>query len=202
MKKNHKAVQIVAVLFLGLLFVPLAKADSVYDFSVGLTNGTTIGTVMGTIDLSFVNPGGSGSGAAASLVLTSFPAGFGVLAGGNTVSAWADQLANQFTVTAGVITSYYFAADTSPLSTGDFFQINNTGNTTTDGTWLVLAAEDALDNTANNFGFVSSATAVTFTPVAATPEPGALTQTMIGVGLLGLMMVMRKRISRRLLQTA
>jgi hypothetical protein len=200
MKKNHKAVRIVAVLFLGLLFVPLAKADSVYDFSVGLTNGTTTGTVTGTIDLSFLTPGGSGSGAAASLVLTSFPAGFGVLAGGNTVTAWADQLANQFTVTAGVITSYYFAADTSPLGSADFFQTNNTANTTTDGTWSVLAAEDALDNTSANFGFIFSSTAVTFTPVAATPEPGALTQTTIGVGLLGLIMVMRKRISRDLLQ--
>jgi hypothetical protein len=102
-----------------LLGLPSAKADLVYDFSVNLTGGFAPGTVTGTIDLPLVSPSGSGSGEASSLVLTPFPAGIGTLSS-NTVTSWAHQLADAFTVTSRAVTSYYFAADTLGAPTADF----------------------------------------------------------------------------------
>jgi hypothetical protein len=42
----------------GLLFGTLARADSVYTFSIVLQSGIT-GTALGTLDLRFVSPGGT-----------------------------------------------------------------------------------------------------------------------------------------------
>jgi hypothetical protein len=168
MKRMWK--RLLALLALIMLLGPQsAKADVIYNFSVNLSSGTAPGTVTGTIDLPFVSPGGSGSGAASSVVLTSFPAGIGTLSS-NTVTSWAHQLADAFTVTSGAVTSYYFAADTSGNSSADFFQMNNTSNTTIDGSWLVLPNEAALDHTSSNFAYTFSPV-ITFTPV---PEPSSL----------------------------
>jgi hypothetical protein len=155
-----------------LLGLPSAKADVIYDFSVNLSSGSAPGTVTGKIDLPFVSLDGSGSGAASSLVLTSFPMGIGTLSS-NTVTSWAHQLADAFTVTSGAVTSYYFAADTSGDPSADFFQMNNTSNTRTDGVWTILANEAALDHTVFNFAYAFSPV-VTFTPATVVPEPSSL----------------------------
>jgi hypothetical protein len=186
-----------SVALVGVLLVPAAKADSTYDFSIDLTNGNVHGTLTGTLDLPFVSPGGTGSGAAGSLILTSIPAGFGTLAGGDVVSSWADQDTDDFTVTNGTITSFAFMAfTTGDVTVGDDFCINSLGGSAagTSVTWTCPGRLNTLSVTAkifgNNFGGLSG---VTFTPTPAVSEPGTSTLTLISFGLLGLIMAMRKR---------
>jgi hypothetical protein len=182
----------------GLLFVPLAEADSIYTFSIGLTSGTDTGTVTGTLDLPFVSPGGSGSGAASSLVFTSIPAGFGSLAGGDTATAWADQVDNLFTVSSGAITSFDFFATTGSADPADVICMNSTGAGTTFGAYTCVAGLNELDGpTSDIFGYnFGGLEGVTFSsPVSSgVPEPGTSSLMLVGVGL---MVVMRKRICQR-----
>jgi hypothetical protein len=138
MKKNQKALQVAVVLFVGLLFVPLAKAGSIYTFTVNLTSGPTIGTITGTLDLPFVNPGGSGSGAASSLVFTSIPVGFGSLVGGNAATSWANQVTNLFTVVSGTITSDEFFSSTGIAQPSDALCLNSTSSSVGDGRNIYL----------------------------------------------------------------
>ncbi len=184
--------------FVGLLFVPLAKADSIYTFSIGLTSGPDTGTVTGTLDLPFVSPGGSGSGAASSLVFTSIPSGFGSLAGGNTATAWADQVSNQFTVSSGVITSFDFFATTASSDPADVICMNSTGASPSFGSYTCVAGLNELDGpTSSIFGYnLNGLEGVTFSsPVSSgVPEPGTSSLILVGAGLLGLTAVMRKRI--------
>lgn len=161
-----------------LLGLQSANAAVIYNFSVNLTNGATVagalpttGIVTGTIDLPFVSPGGSGSGAARSLVLTSIPAGLdNVQLNGAAVipvvTSWEHQVANSFTVTNGAVTSFYFGADTCNISctpVGYLFEMNNTSNTATDGNRLFLADIVSLDNEGGYADAYSPV--VTFTPV-------------------------------------
>jgi hypothetical protein len=152
MKRPGLVLAGLSLALVGLLLVPVAKADRAYDLSVDLNGGNINGKLTRMVDPPFVTAGGTGSGAADSLVLTSIPAGFGTLAGGDVLSSWTDQVTDDFTVTSGVITSFAFFG--------------------------------------HNFGGLSG---VTFTPTSTVPEPGTSTLMLIGVGLLGLMMVMRKR---------
>ena len=165
------------------VFIASAQADISENFSVDLNNnmGTVLGIVTGTVDLPFVNAGGTGSGAADSLLLTSIPAGFGTLAGGNDVTSWADQVTNTFMVTGGAITSFEFLAVTSGNnSVGDYFCINSTGGSAgLIGGWGCPGDLNELSETAATFGFnFGGASGVTFTPSSATPEPSFLIPTL------------------------
>jgi len=97
------------LLLICALFLPVRAGT--YSFSFTTTTGNVTGTISGLLDLPFVGPGGSGSGAASSLILTSIPAGYGTLVPGNTVTGWPDQIANSFTVSNGTITSVQFFAN-------------------------------------------------------------------------------------------
>jgi hypothetical protein len=182
------------------VFIASAQADISENFSVNLNNtlGTVLGTVTGTVDLPFVNAGGSGSGAADSLLLTSIPAGFGALAGGNNVTNWADQVTNTFTVTAGAVTSFEFLAVTSPnTSVGDYFCINSDGGSAGSiGGWGCPGGLNELSETSATFGYnFGGASGVTFTPSAsATPEPSFFIPILTMVLFL-IAFVARKRIA-------
>jgi hypothetical protein len=181
------------------VFIASAQADISENFSVDLTIGNALGTVTGTVDLPFVNAGGTGSGAADSLLLTSIPAGFGTLAGGNNVTNWADEVTNTFTVTAGAVTSFEFLAVTSGNnSIGDYFCLNSTGlSGGSIGGWGCPIGLNELSETAATFGFdFGGASGVTFTPSASTtPEPSFLIPTLTMVLFL-IAFVARKRVAR------
>ena len=197
MKRDWKIIVGLSVAFIALLLAPMAKADSIFDFSVDLTGGNVAGIVTGVIDLPFA----SGSGAAASLVLTSIPAGFGALVGGNTVTLWLDQVVNSFTVVSGTITAYDFGADTGPTLIGtDYFAISNSAGSANDGSWSFPSDYNSLQAQGGYvFGQVSSATAVTFS--SSIPEPVTGSLMLMGLGLLRLMVVMRKRKAAVLIQS-
>jgi hypothetical protein len=197
MKRFFQNLAGVSLGLVGLLIAPLAKAETTYDFSVNLTQGSVTGTLLGTVDLPFVNPGGTGSGAASSLVLTSIPAGFGALVGGDTATAWADQNANTFTVVNGTITSVEFIADTGAAPANDDLCLNSTANSPTFNGWDCPSGLNELDVHQDvTFGFNENGLAgITFsTPASATPEPGTFGALMIGLGFL-VVMLARKSVA-------
>jgi len=173
----------------GFLALP-AKADIIYNFSANLTNGTAVGTLTGTLDLPFVSAGGSGTGSASSLILTSIPSGFGPLGsfgGGATVTSWPDQVSDTFTVTAGVITSFDFMAVTNGDSTlGNYFCINSTGSDGGSfGSWECPAGLNELSETAGTFGYnFGGLSGVTFTASSAAPEPATVATMLLGLPVL------------------
>lgn len=65
------------------------------------------------MDLPFVGAGGSGTGAASNLTITSYPAGV-ALDPNNVATTWTTVVDNTFTVTAGAVTSFQFFSDGVP----------------------------------------------------------------------------------------
>jgi hypothetical protein len=171
---------------IGCVAAPQANATE-YDFSINLDSGPNTGTVTGTLDLPFVSGSGSGTGGASSLVLTSIPASFGTLGGGDFVTSWADQVTNTFTVTSGAITSFEFMAVTSgDTSVGDYFGINSTGSSAGSfGGWVLPGDLNELSETASIFGYnYGGAGGVTFS-ASATPLPSTWTMLIAGFAGLG-----------------
>jgi hypothetical protein len=167
-----------------------ATSANAEQFTFSMTGaGSVPGTITGVIDLSFVGPGGSGTGAASSVTLTSFPGGFGSFSGGNVVTSWADQIANSFTVTAGAITSDNFYALTGGDDAANEFCLNGVGSfgEYTCGGGLNFAQTN-VTNYNYNFGGVSG---VSFAPVSSTPEPASLSLLLTGIAAGGAMLKRR-----------
>jgi len=186
----------ILLILMGLAALPSAKAALLFDFSIQFTQGPNQGTVTGNLTLPFVSSGGSGTGAASLLTLTSIPASFGALAGGNTITSWANQVVNSFTVTGGTITSFAFFAATGPTSSDDAFAINSTGQPLTSfGSWGPPANLNELSKTLSIYGYnFDGPNGVSFTPAAsAVPEPSSISLALVGaIGFVAL----RKRISK------
>jgi hypothetical protein len=197
MKRFTLATYIGVAAIVGML-APPANAGIIDNFSIVFSSGDVFGTLTGTVDLPFVNVGGTGTGAASSVVLTSIPSGFGTLAGGDDVTSWADQVTDTFTVTAGVITSFEFMAVTSGSTSGDYFCINSTvGSAGSFGSWGCPGNLNELSETADIFGYnFGGASGVTFTP-SGTPEPAAA--GLVFFGMASLCFVARRK--RRTPQT-
>lgn len=176
MKFSSKLLQ-TGLLVAGLAVLPSAQAALLFDFSVGLTSGPNQGTLNGTLDLGFVSAGGSGTGAASNLTITSLPASFGALGGGNVVTAWAHQVTNSFTVTNGAISAFAFFAATGGTTADDAFALNSTsGNIGSFGTWSVPGNLNELTVTDSVFGYnFGGLSGVSFTPrVQGVPEPATM----------------------------
>lgn len=184
------------LILMGLAALPSAKGALLFDFSLPLTQGPNQGTVTGSLNLPFVSSGGSGTGAASLLTLSAFPAGFGVLAGGNTITSWANQVVNSFTVTNGAITSFAFFATTGATSGDDAFVINSTGQALPSfGGWGPPANLNELSKTISIYGYnFDGPSGVSFTPAAsAVPEPSSISLALVGaIGFVAL----RKRFSK------
>ena len=103
-----------------------------FSFSFDNVEGNTPGTVEGTI--TGLN---EGTGAADSVLITSFPAGLGgSFDAGNDATLWSNQGANTFTVTNGSITDADFNSDSSNgsnlcLNCSEFGGVNGTINGST-----------------------------------------------------------------------
>jgi hypothetical protein len=182
-------------LTVALVFCTLAmcaRAEE-YTFSYDGT-GTVSGTVTGEVDLEFIGAGGTGSGAATSLTLTSFPSGLGSFSGGDVATNWADQITNSFTVSAGVLTSFEFYALTAGDDSANELCLNSTGNDGgTFGEYDCLAGLNLLQTNANlydyNFNGLSGVSFADAGPSplsgpADTPEPGTLMLLLTGVATL------------------
>ncbi len=184
----------VYVLVVGLGLAASAKAES-YTFSIVEDQGAITGTVTGTLDLPFVSAGGSGSGAADSLVITSIPAGYNALTEGDTVTSWTDQIANSFTVTSGVITSVEFFATTGSSDPSDVLCLNSTGAGPGFGSFGCPSDLNELheDTAEGLYGYNFDGLAgITFTPVAsAVPEPASV--WLLGTILAGVAYGFKKR---------
>lgn len=167
----------VRVILLGVMLYLPARAE-IYDFSFSGAVGysTVFGPIAGTVDLPFVGPGGSGTGAAASLTLTSLPAGFGTLAGGDVVTSWVDQIDNTFTVTAGQVTSFLFFAATGNTINDNIFCLNSTRtNAAPFGPLYCPSGLNELQGTMATYeSNLTGRNGITFSDenAALTPEPG------------------------------
>lgn len=158
--------------------------------------GRVTGILEGTLDLPFVSPGGSGSGAASSLVFTSIPAGFGVLAGGDTATNSANQVTDSFTVVAGVVTSDQFFATTGTSDPSNVLVLNSSpGECGTIGSYGCAPDLNELHAAFGVYGYnFNGLPGVTFTLVSTSgsvPEPS--TWAMMLVGFVGLSLAAYRR---------
>ncbi len=178
------------VLMVALCGITATAGANTYNFNVDLTYGTVTGTLAGTVDFAFL----SGTGAASSLVLTSIPAGFGSLAGGNTVTNWADQVSNTFTISGGVITSFDFFALTAAMDPADAFCLNSTGSANPFGSFTCQPQLNEL-HAYTSYGYNSNGlNGVQFEQLASTPESGSM--LLLATGLAGLAGVVRRKLHR------
>jgi PEP-CTERM motif len=185
-------ISIIYLAVAGLVCLPASARADEFTFSYDQTSGTVQGTVTGTIDLSFVSPGGSGNGAADSLVLTSIPPGYGSFVS-NNVTTWADQIENTFTVVNGTITDFSFFAATNTTGNANLLCLNGAGETA--GVYVCPTSLNELQSSDSLFGYnFGGFAAVTFAEAAteaAVPEPGSA--WLLGTGLAGLVFGLRKR---------
>ena len=178
---------------LAILFCAFAKADIIDTFSFSGTLDVA-GTITGTIDLPFVNPGGSGTGAASSIVITSFPSGLGTFSAGLTVTNWALQEVNTFTVSSGTITSFDFFALSDVTTSANLFCLNSTTTVTPAPSVYACPADlNLLESsqivyTQNLLG----ASGVTFSPASSAPEPASIWLGESGLGCCVLLALRRR----------
>ena len=128
-----------------------------FDFTFSFDNveGNTPGTVEGIITR--LN---EGTGAADSVIITSFPAGLGgTIDNGNDATLWSDQFTNSFTVNSGSITAADFFAGLG-AGTSDIFCLGDCGGNNVN----FLSLDSQTTQTANINGF-SGATYTAATPV-------------------------------------
>lgn len=116
--------------FLSLLaVVSVAVPVHAMDFLFSLTGGGN--GIAGTISLNFLGAGGSGTGAASNVTLTSVPPGF-PLPLGNVTTDWPLQMFNTFTFVNGSIVSFQFFALTGPSPySSSIFCLNSEGQALT-----------------------------------------------------------------------
>src|SRR5271157_3146624 len=150
------------------------KADlQVFDFS--FTNdgslpetGGTPGTVTGEVVLSF---SGDGSGSASLVSIDSIPIGLTNIYGSLPINAtsWSNQVANEFTVSLGVITAADFLAIDTPYpgaTGGAILELNH--NNALNDLQMVPAHMITINPGTGN---LSGLAGIAFTPV---PEPSTL----------------------------
>ncbi len=175
-----------------------AKAESfTFSFS-GLSGSAVPGVVTGVVNLAFVGAGGTGTGAATSVTLSTFPSGFGTFTGGDTATSWADQLDNSFSVTAGAVTSFEFFALTGSGNSDNVLCLNSTSGSDALGQYNCGPDLNFLQSSDTKYGFNQNGlSGVAFTPstggTSAVPEPGSLALSM--TGLLGLLAASRLGLS-------
>ena len=185
---NLRAKFLFSISLLGLLCLTMPGALRADDFTFSFTN--TVGNVPGTVTGDIYGLANNGiAGPASQVTLSGYPAlPYEVNLGTpsvNTLPSWTVE-ENSFTETDGVISNAEFVVYTPG---GDDF--------------LILLTEqnelEQLIHTLDNINYYTrtASTAITFAPlVVATPEPGTTTLTLTGLGLLGLLVVMRKRYAR------
>jgi hypothetical protein len=181
MKVSLPAATLGCAMLLGLCGTP-AAAQTDYNFTIDLSNGNVTGVLTGTIVLGFVNPGGSGTGVASSLTLTSVPAGFGSLAEGDVVTSWADQIQNLFTVSQGEITDYQFFASTDATCNANSLQF---GSNVGFGCYSNFPALNEFETNEDTYGFNENGSGgIVFTELQSIPEPSGL--GIFAIALVGL----------------
>lgn len=160
----------VITLFAAAAFVPFAQAD---DFSFSFTN--TVGNVAGTVTGEILGLTNNSTGAAAKVIVESFPAGLNSVLGSAPidVTSWT-VFDNSFTETGGQIVAADFDAETGVGTTSfggfEFNPVSGGSNLTLDGTQAFHVT---------TFGGLS---ADNFAPV---PEPSSLGLAIAAVGLIG-----------------
>lgn len=176
-----------------------AHAQVTYDFTANLigTAGASNGLWTGNVTFNWLTFGGSGTGAASSVITTAVPAGVGNAAQGMNSMLWAAIGNNSFTVTSGVVTSFQFTATSSP---DNYHVCMNSTNTT-----LSAPSGFICPGSYNRIGVIGSARGENFDglqgirftarPTTVVPEPS--TYALIGTGLAGLAFVRRRRSTQR-----
>jgi hypothetical protein len=164
------------LLFATLFFSTSAKAD---DFSFSFTN--TLGDVSGTVTGEILGLTNNATGPAAQVLITSFPSGLDSDMGPAPIDAtlWVKQYVNTFTETNGEVTAAEFAAD--PGNNIDILEIDYYGYNS-----LEIYGSPVGALFVETDGGLAAANIQPLDPVP-TPEPSTLGLAFTGlVGLIGL----------------
>jgi hypothetical protein len=199
---NFRARFVFSIGLLGLLCLTTPGALRADDFTFSWTNnsGNVAGPVTGEI-LGLTNNGAPGP--ASQVILTAYPPTFNVDLGAppiNILPTW-DVVSNTFTEAGGSITNANFEAgiifpdEGDTPDTGSIYLLNSPiyGDVGALGTGACLSLALQLCEYDINY---DEGTLV-FSPLAiSTPEAGTIPLTLTGLGLIGLLLVMRKRRER------
>jgi len=178
-------------LLLAAIGAPCALADS---FTLSFTN--TLGNVPGTVIVEVEGLANNTTGAASSVLILSYPTALNpeVTDAGTSATLWTFQDANEFTETDGSLVFADFVAST--IVDGTVVAIALDSSSTVVGSECPQNEQTEFLGYGPLYGCGATPveavqTSFTLAPSTATPEPGTLALTALGVGLV---LVVRKRI--------
>ena len=179
-----------AAALLGAIAATPASATT-FTFTSVLNGGFDQGLLTGTFDLA--GPlNAIWTGPATKLQITAFPTGI-QLPEGMTVTTWAQQITNSFTLNFGTISTYDFmaltAAGSNPsLATG--LCLNNVHANLQGGGRGCAQGSVEIGQKSINYGFRTDTPLVTF--AQAVPEPATWAAMLLGLGLIGVRLGSRR----------
>jgi len=195
MKMSAKFV--IPIGLVGLLCLMLPGSLRADNFIFSFAN--TIGNVSGTVTVEIMGLTNNTTGPAAQVILLSYPASLDpqVADAGTNVTNWAFQDANVFTETSGVLVGEDFVAAANPGggSTVDALLLDNItpppASSPLNPSPIDFLGYGPLFAPANPLPFVNAVETVPPIAGATTPEPSS--QLLFVTGVLGLVLVLRRR---------
>jgi hypothetical protein len=193
MKMSAKFV--IPIGLVGLLCLMLPGSLRADNFTFSFTN--TIGNVSGTVSVEIMGLTNNATGPASQVILLGYPASLDpqVAAAGTNVTNWGFQIANLFTETSGVLVGEDFVASNIAGGTVEALLLDNITpppvSSPLNPSPIDFLGYGPLFAPANPLPFVKAVETVPPIAGATTPEPTS--KLLFVTGLLGLVLVVRRK---------